>query len=174
MDELHEKVKLHYETICQKQEADEKAHKTGEDAQENINTEETTKEEKKLIGKETPISFRSAGSDEIGETDNIAYVQGRSSKGQRSRQLSPTPVARSVSRIWTISMKKREDLIVLTIKSSRLRKARLDAMIPVSNRGVQAAYVQGRSSQGQRSRQLSPTPVARSVSRIWTISMKKR
>lgn len=33
-------------------------------------------------------------------------------------------------------------------------------MIPVSNRGVQAAYVQGRSSQGQRSRQLSPTPVA--------------
>lgn len=37
----------HYETICQKQEADEKAHKTGEDAQENINTEETTKEEKK-------------------------------------------------------------------------------------------------------------------------------
>jgi len=66
MDELHEKVKLHYETISQNQEADEKAKK-GQDAQENINTEETKKEEKKLIGligKDTPVIWRSAGSDD--------------------------------------------------------------------------------------------------------------
>ena len=37
----------HYETISEKQEAEEKANKTGQDAQENINTEETKKEEKK-------------------------------------------------------------------------------------------------------------------------------
>jgi len=63
MDELHEKVKLHYETISQNQEADEKAKK-GQDAQENINTVETMKEEKKFIGKDTPLSWRSAGSDD--------------------------------------------------------------------------------------------------------------